>query len=115
MKRIVLFGLATLLVAGLGAYAAPEDTAPTETPEQELAPGQARVVIPVKGMTCGGCCVPVETAVKTLEGVVAAKADYEKGQATVTYEEEKLNVEKIVEVINTKTKFKASLPKKKVS
>ena len=108
MKRIAIFGLAALLFAAPSVYAAPEAT---ET-QEELTPGQARVVIPVEGMTCGGCCVKVETAVKDVDGIVAAKADYEKGRATVTYEEDKVTVEQIVKLINDKTSFKASIPEK---
>ena len=85
-----------------------------EIQETPLPEGQARVVVPIKGMTCGGCCVPVETALKKVEGVVDAKANYEKGQATVTYEKDKVTVEKIVDAINT-TSFKASMPEKKDS
>ena len=42
------------------------------------------------------------------------RADYEKGQATVTYENDKVTVKKIVEAINT-TSFEASMPEKKAS
>ena len=96
MKKIALFGVMILVVAALAVYAASENTKTDEVPEQELLPGQARVVIPVTGMTCGGCCVPVEAAVKKLDGVVAAKADYEKGNATVTYEKDRVAVKEIV-------------------
>jgi len=111
MKRIAFdsfVGLMVLALAVIGAYAGAAD----ETPEQELPDGQARVVVPVEGMTCGGCCVKVETAMKELDGVVAAKADYEKGRATVTYVEDQVTVKQIVETINDKTSFKASMPKK---
>ncbi len=106
-----LAGLVVVALAVLGAYAG---TAGNETAEQQLPEGQTRVVIPVKGMTCGGCCVPVETAVRKLEGVVDAKADYEEGRATITYEKDKVTVKKIVDAINT-TSFKAPMPEKKDS
>ncbi len=111
MKRIAFgsfAGLMVLTVAVIAAYAG----TPAETPEQELPDGQARVVVPVEGMTCGACCVKVETAMKELDGVVATKANYQKGRATVTYVEDKVTVKKIVETINDKTSFKASMPKK---
>ena len=107
-------GFVVVVAAALAIFGAHAGTAGNETAEQPLPEGQTRIVIPVKGMTCGGCCVPVETAVKKLDGVVDAKADYEKGLATVTYEKDKLTVEKIVEAIN-KTSFKASMPEKKDS
>ncbi len=112
MKTIVVRSLFTLVAFAVIASAAYAGTTPEETQEQALLEGQARVVIPVTGMTCGACCVPVETAVNKLDGIVGAKADYKKGLATVTYEEDKLTVEKIVEAINT-TSFKATMPEKK--
>ena len=111
MKTIMLRTLTRLVILALAVLAAPAGTA-EETPEQELPSGQARVVIPVEGMTCCGCCVKIETAVDKLEGVVDSNADYEKGKATVTYVEDKVTVKKIVETINNKTSFKASIPKK---
>ena len=113
MKSMVqrsLLGLAVLALVFGGAHAIAGD----EVQEAPLAEGQARVVVPVKGMTCGSCCTGVEVAVKQLEGVVAAKADYEKGLATVTYEKDKVTVKKIVDAINT-TSFKATMPEKKDS
>ena len=49
--------------------------------------GQTDVTLAIEGMTCGNCCMKVETAVNELEGVVAAKADYKAGRATITYVE----------------------------
>ncbi len=106
MKRKSAFlgflGLAMLL-AVFGAQAG----------DKEAVEGQASVTIPVTGMTCGGCCVKIETAVKELDGVVTAKADHKAGNATITYVADKVSVEKIVETINEKTSFKASMPEEK--
>ncbi len=101
-RKLSLSGLAVLLIA-LPTLLAAGDKAK----DAELAPGQARVELAVSGMTCGNCCVAVETAVKKLDGVVAAKADYEQGLATITYEPEKVDVATIVQTINDKTSFKA--------
>ncbi len=114
MRTIVFRSFAGLLLVILAVFSAQAGTAGSETQEPQLPEGQARVVIPVTGMTCGGCCIPVEGAVKKLDGVVDARADYEKGQATVTYQTDKVTVEKIVDAINT-TSFKASKPKQKDS
>ena len=110
MKNTICRSLIGFAVLALAISAVAAD----ETREAPLPEGQARVVVSVKGMTCGGCCVPVETAVRKLEGVVDAKADYEEGRATITYEKDKVTVKKIVDAINT-TSFKASMPKKKDS
>jgi len=81
----------------------------TRNAEQDLPAGQRRVVIPVEGMTCGGCEAAIKMEVKKLEGIVAANADHKEGTATVTFVEEKVSVEQIMAAIN-KTGFKASAP-----
>ncbi len=124
MRKMLGSALALLLVAGL-VVAAPGGQEKKEGSEQasspqtvweasELPEGQAKAVIAVSGMTCGKCCVSVEQAVTKLEGVVAVKADYEKGIAKVIYQTDKVKVEDIVKTINEKTSFKASLPQKQV-
>ncbi len=114
MKQMVHRSFVGFAVLALAIVAVPAGAA-DEVQEPQLPEGQARVVIPVTGMTCGGCCVKIETAVEQLDGIVAAMADYQKGQATVTYVEDKVSVEKIVETINDETSFKASMPEKKDS
>ena len=109
MKKIALRGFAGLVAFALVAFGAYAGNS-AESPEQELPEGQTRVVIPVEGMTCGQCCTKVETAVTKMDGVVAATADYAKGKATITYEEEKVTLKAIVDTINTETSFKASMP-----
>ncbi len=48
-----------------------------------------------------------------MDGIVEVDGDHEKGTATVTYRRDKVSVERIVDRINEKTSFKASLPEKK--
>jgi len=81
----------------------------------EMAEGQTKAAIKVTGMTCSGCCNKVETAVAKLDGVVKVEADYEKGVAMVVYEKDKIDLEQIIETINTKTSFKAKAPAEKAS
>ena len=123
MKTFVLLGVTGLIFAavawvglpcmgscpltfGSPAIAATEINA---VADGDLKPGETRVVIPVKGMTCGGCSAAINRAVRKLDGVVEVAADHEKGTATVTYLKDKVTVEQIVEAIN-KTGFKASVP-----
>lgn len=74
------------------------------------APGAsaaARTVrIRVEGMHCGGCAGSVAKALRATEGVEEAEVSFEKGEAVVKYDEQKVTVEKLREVIN-KTGFKA--------
>jgi len=83
--------------------------------DTDLPEGQAKVDIAISGMSCGACCTKVESAVASLEGVVNVKADYKASVASVVYEPEKVNVETIVNTINTKTSFKAKAPDTKSS
>lgn len=109
-KKNLLRGLATFaFILAVGAFAVQG----VETRAEEALPeGQTRVMLEVTGMTCGSCCTKVETAVKDLDGVVSASADYEKGIATIVYVSETITVETIVETINEETSFKASVPTK---
>ena len=93
----------------LAAPAAQAGSSKAVASDGQLPAGQARIVIPVSGMTCGGCEAAIKVVVRKLDGVVDVQADYKNGSATVTYFKEKVTVEKIVEAIN-KTGFKATPP-----
>jgi periplasmic mercuric ion binding protein len=107
MKKAVLVCLVMMFAVSLAAFAAGEQG------KSALPEGQAQVHLAISGMTCGSCCAKVETAAKALPGVVDATADYKKGEATITYETAKVNVDKIVATINEKTSFKAKAEEKK--
>jgi copper chaperone CopZ len=104
MRKFALLGLAVLLLA-----------TPAILADGDLPKGQSSASIAISGMTCGGCCTKVETAVNKLDGVIKVKADYEKHVAMVVYETDKVDVAKIVETINTETSFKAEVPEEKKS
>jgi copper ion binding protein len=57
------------------------------------------VRLKVGGMTCGGCAVALESALKALPGVRSATADYEKGEAQVEYDPARVRLEKLVEAV----------------
>jgi copper chaperone len=57
-------------------------------------------------MKCGNCSSSVAKALKATGGVQDAQVNYEKGEAVVTYDDEKVNEAKLREVING-TGFKA--------
>jgi len=107
MNRRIRFASTVLAVLALVAFAG---TAVQAGDDKE---GQKDVTLAIVGMTCGACCTKVETAVNELEGVIAAKADYKAGSATITYVEDEITVDQIVATINEKTSFKASVPKPK--
>ncbi|MED1672600.1 copper chaperone CopZ [Pallidibacillus thermolactis] len=53
----------------------------------------------VKGMSCGHCKMTVEGALKKLDGVSAAQVNLEAGKVDVTFDESKVTVDKMKEVI----------------
>jgi copper chaperone len=87
------------------SYFAPAKNRATSPPTTSASkPGS--VTIKVEGMTCGGCAVTVEKALKKTPGVEDAKVSYEKGEAWVKYDDAKVTLAKLREVINN-TGFKA--------
>ena len=87
-----------------------------QTQEKKTVPENAKnvteVTIPVNGMSCGDCCNSVESATKSVEGVLEVEADHEKGQARVKFDKSKTDIDKVVSAINENTGFKASKPEK---
>lgn len=59
------------------------------------------VTLKVRGMTCGGCATAVEKALKETEGVLEARVQYERGRAVVKYDDQKVTVDKLREVVQS--------------
>lgn len=53
------------------------------------------VVLDVPGMTCKFCPITIKKALKKVDGVVEAKADYDSKTATVTFDPAKTTVEEL--------------------
>lgn len=64
------------------------------------------VTIRVEGMHCGGCASSVTKALKATDGVEDVQVSFEKGEAVIKYDDRKVTVAKLREVINS-TGFKA--------
>jgi copper chaperone len=75
----------------------------------QLAPGEARVRIPLAGMHCGRCVSRVESALSRLDGVKRADASLKDAEAIVVFEKSKLNSSRFVETIDA-LGFKAGKP-----
>jgi copper chaperone len=58
------------------------------------------VTLRVKGMTCGGCAASVEKALKSTDGVTDVKVSFEKGKAVVKYNDQKVTVARLREVVD---------------
>ena len=59
----------------------------------------------VKGMTCTGCEIHIESEVNKLDGIMDAKSNYEKGNTIVKYDKTKVTNNEIEEAIG-KTGYK---------
>lgn len=67
---------------------------------------------PVQGWSCPNCCGRTEKAVLEVKGVTAAKADFEKKQIAVTYDDTLATPDQIRSAIE-KAGHSCPLPKKK--
>lgn len=59
-----------------------------------------KLELTVSGMTCSACELHIESEVKKIAGVSFVKASYQKGSATIEYDEQKIKTDKIIEAIN---------------
>jgi mercuric ion binding protein len=92
LTRLTNFAAACALALALGAVSA---FAATKT-----------VTIRVKGMKCGSCSSSVAKALKATQGVQDVQVSSEKGEAVVTFDDEKVTEAKLREVIDA-TGFKS--------
>ena len=92
MRNTSLIGLLILTLAlGISAVAA--------------APASATVTIRVEGMHCDGCASSIEKKLKATEGVEEVRLSFPKKEAWIKYDDQKISVSKIREVI-TSTGFR---------
>ncbi|WP_438973370.1 mercuric transport protein MerTP [Polaribacter sp.] len=59
----------------------------------------------IKGMTCTGCEVHIESEVNKLDGIIEVKANYEKGNTIVKYDKKKVTNKEIEDAVG-KTGYK---------
>ena len=66
--------------------------------------------VKVDGMMCGySCAGKVSKVVQNLKGVKECDVDFEKGIATVLYDDKKLEEKDIVQSLKSNTSYKVSL------
>jgi copper chaperone CopZ len=63
-------------------------------------PSSERVVLGVEGMICDSCAAGIKSMLKRTAGVIAVDVSYQKKEAVVDYNPEKVTPEKIVETVN---------------
>jgi copper chaperone len=59
------------------------------------------VTLRVKGMICNGCATSVEKALKSTEGVESVRVSFERGRAVIKYDDQKVTVDKLREVVQS--------------
>ncbi len=91
-KRQTITLLVFALVLSLGAASA-------------LAPNKT-TTIRIEGMHCKMCAASVTKALKATAGVETVAVSFEKGEAVIQYDDQKVNEAKLREAINS-TGFKA--------
>ncbi len=101
LKRFVSVGLVSLLgivllvSCGQNQKQTNSETAKTVTPAN-----LKKITLDVEGMTCSGCEYNVESALKKVDGVADAKADYKNHKAVVQFDPEVASLDKLVEAVN---------------
>ena len=98
-----LLALALATVGSAAACGGSEERAADARPAQEASELPAELVVAhfdVDGMTCGGCALATEFALKKLDGVVAADASFDEatgeGRCTVKYDPGLVSPEQMV-------------------
>lgn len=76
-----------------------------------VAPGLARVVVPVEGMTCATCEIAVRSAVQRVSGVKSVQVSVATNKASVDFDPAQTGTEQIVGAINS-TSYRAVAPAK---
>jgi mercuric ion transport protein len=116
-RRSGMFTLlaATLLVLGFAGlnisryvFASVPVSAPIQT---QLANGLSRIIVPVEGLSCVTCEIPVRHALRRIEGVKSVDVNSATKTATVDYDPVKTNPAQLVAAINS-TGYQAVLPNK---
>jgi copper chaperone CopZ len=81
----------------------------TPAPAAQTASADAKVTIPVEGLTCASCSLTVRRALKKMDGVKKIEPGPQENEAVVTYDASKVKPEQFVKAIN-KLGFKAGTP-----
>jgi copper chaperone CopZ len=103
-NKIVLWA-GTILVVFFLAFPSLVGSLNTSSGNHQMKGEISEVIIPVEGMTCSGCEFNIENAVKKLDGIIKVKADHQKGEVNIKFEEGKVNINDMVKTIN-KTGYK---------
>ena len=74
-----------------------------------LLAGDNTVKVKVTGMMCSYSCVSkVNAVINDIDGVKSCSVDFNKGEATVIYDDDKVGSKEIVSVLTEKTDYKVT-------
>ena len=74
-----------------------------------LFAGDNTTKVKVTGMMCSYSCVSnVNAVINDIDGVKSCSVDFNKGEATVIYDDEKVGSKEIVNVLTEKTDYKVT-------
>jgi mercuric reductase len=65
-----------------------------------------KLQLEIEGMTCEHCARSIENKLNKLDGVVQSAIDFKEGKGEVTYKEESLAPQKVVEEVNSMHQYK---------
>lgn len=74
-----------------------------------VAPDTQTVRLRIEGMTCGGCAISARIVLERLDGVEKADVSYEVKLAVVTYDPEKITPERMIEALEEKLRYTATV------
>ena len=92
MQKRHILSFITVIVMTLGAVT--------------VSAGTATVTIRVEGMHCGNCASSIKKKLKATAGVEDIRVSFEKKEAWVKFDDQKISVAKLREIINS-TGFRA--------
>lgn len=98
-----LFGMGAVCIGCGGGTERPDPALAATTPPATKGAALATAHFSVEGMTCGGCVIATEMAVRRLAGVAAVDAgfdgDPQRGHATVEYDPARVSVDAIADAM----------------
>lgn len=111
VTRAILIFSTVVIVAVFGFSTYPQLAQRASMPDAATtaAAGVQSITLPVSGMDCAICAVPIKERLHKLAGVARVDVDVPKGTVSVYYDPVKVEPEQLVATINS-TGYKAALP-----
>lgn len=106
--RHLFIGLALAVATPALACPMADKAAYEAAAEKVEAAAGTKVVLAVEGMHCGACSEKIIAALSSIEGVEAAAADYQTGEAKVAIDAAKVKTDALVKAVEA-VGFKATV------